>query len=164
MKKNLLFLFLFNLVFIPALLAQTPNAFQYQAVLRNNAGEILKDQSVTVRFLLRKGSAFGTAVFSETHSATSNASGYVSLQIGMGTPGTGSLTLGEIDWTSGAYFMQVDLDSGSGYSTLSVQQLLSIPYAKYSQSASSLKVKSPDGSLWTISIGDDGKIVATKVQ
>lgn len=164
MKKNLLFFLFSTFIFISPLLAQTPNAFQYQAVLRNNAGEILKDQSVTIRFQLRKASTIGAIVFSETQSATSNASGFVSLQIGTGTPGAGSLTLGEIDWTSGTYFMQVDLNTGSGYSTLSVQQLLSIPYAKFSQSAGSVKLKSPDGSLWTISIGDDGRIVATKVQ
>ena len=82
----------------------------------------------------------------------------------METPGAGSLGLGEIDWTLGTYFMQVEIDKGSGYVVLSSQQMLSIPYAKYAQAAGNLRIKSPDGSTWNVTIGNDGQLTATKVQ
>lgn len=149
---------------LSCLFAQTPNAFQYQAMVRNTEGSVLVNQSVNVRFSLRKTTATGTVVFTETHATTTNPNGIVQLQIGTGTPGTGSFGLGEIDWTTGIYFMQVEIDNGNGYNTISTQQLLSIPYAKYAQAAGSVRIKSPDGSLWNVTIGNDGNISTTKIQ
>ena len=80
------------------------------------------------------------------------------------TPTSGSFGLGEIDWTTGVYFMQVEIDNGTGYNTLSTQQLLSIPYAKYAQAAGNVRIKSPDGSTWNVTISNTGSIAATKVQ
>ncbi|MFT3751706.1 MAG: hypothetical protein QM800_02135 [Paludibacter sp.] len=164
MKKKFSFLFLTGLLVAMQLVAQTPNAFQFQAVVRNSQGSILKSQSVNIRFTLHKSTADGVVAFQETHAATTTESGLVSLQIGTGTPATGSYGLAEIDWTIGNYFMQVEIDNGSGYYTLSTQQLLSIPFAKYAQAAGNLRIKSPDGSLWNVTIANDGSLTTTKVQ
>jgi hypothetical protein len=164
MKKKYSFIFLFGLLMAMQLVAQTPNAFNYQAVARSMTGTILKSQSVNVRFTLHKTTAEGTTVFQETQTAVTTDSGLISVQIGTGTPTIGSFGLGEIDWTTGIYFMQVEIDNGSGYNTLSTQQLLSIPYAKYAQAAGNVRIKSPDGTIWNVTIGNDGKIATTKVQ
>lgn len=164
MKKRFSFLFLTGLLIAMQLVAQTPNAFQFQAVVRNTQGEVLRSQPVSMRFTLHKSAADGTTVFQETQTATTTANGLVNLQIGNGTPATGSLGLGEIDWTSGSYFMQVEIDNGAGYNALSTQQLLSIPFAKYAQAAGNLRIKSPDGSLWNVTIGNDGSLTTSKVQ
>jgi len=164
MKKKFSILYLLGLFAIMQLAAQTPNAFNYQAVVRSTQGVVLKNQSVNVRFTLHTSTATGTTVFTETQTAITTDSGLISLQIGNGTPGTGSLGLGEIDWTTGIYFMQVEIDNGNGYNTLSTQQLLSIPYAKYAQAAGSVRIKSPDGSFWNVTISNTGAISATKVQ
>jgi len=164
MKKKISFLFLLGFVAAMQVIAQAPNAFQYQAVVRNTQGVISQNQSVNVRFTLHKTTATGTTVFQETQTATTTDNGLISLQIGTGTPGTGSFGLGETDWTTGVYFMQVEIDNGTGYNTLSTQQLLSIPYAKYAQVAGNVRIKSPDGSTWNVTIGNDGKVATTKVQ
>jgi len=164
MKKKISLLFLLGLLAASPIIAQTPNAFQYQAVVRNAKGAILQNQSVNVRFTLHRTTATGTTAFQETQTATTNDNGLISLQIGTGTPSTGSFGLGETDWTTGVYFMQVEIDNGSGYNTLSTQQLLSIPYAKYAQVAGSVRIKSLDGSIWNVTIGNDGKITTTKAQ
>lgn len=164
MKKAFSLFFFLCIIAISELFAQTPNAFQYQAVARDNSGNVLANQSVNVRFTIHKTTATGTVMFSETQTTTTNNAGTINLQIGTGTPGVGSFGLGEIDWMSGAYFMQVEIDNGSGYNTIGTQQLLSIPYAKYAQAASSVRIKSPDGSFWNVTIDNDGKISATKVQ
>lgn len=164
MKKKLSFLFLSGLIVALQLAAQTPNAFNYQAVVRNTSGDIQKNQSVNVRFTLHKTTSDGTTVFQETQVVTTSVTGLISLSVGTGTPTIGSFGLGEIDWTTGVYFLQVEIDNGSGYNTLSTQQLLSIPYAKYAQAAGSVRIKSPDGSVWNVTIGNDGKVATTKVQ
>jgi len=164
MKKKFSYLFLFGLLITMQLVAQTPNAFQYQAVVRNTQGDIIKTQSINVRFTLRKSITSVAWAFQETQNVTTSDNGLINVQIGTGTPGPGSLNLGEVDWTTGVYFMQVEVDNGSGYNTISTQQLLSIPYAKYAQAAGSARIKSPDGSLWNVTIGNDGKIATTKVQ
>lgn len=162
--KKMYSVFLILSIALTGLFAQTPNFFQYQTEIRNTQGAVLPNQSVTMQFSLHKSTADGTIVFSETHNVTTNSNGIVSLQIGRGTPGTGSLTLGEIDWTLGAYFMQVEFKTGSTYTTISTQQLLSIPYAKYAQAAGNLLIKSPDGTSWNVTIGNSGELSATKVK
>lgn len=164
MKKKLSLSLLLFIIASMQVFAQTPDAFQYQAVVRNPQGEILKNQSINIRFSLRRNTANGTVVFTETHTATTLDNGIVSLQVGTGTPGLGSFGLGEIDWSSGVYFMQVEIDNGNGYITLSTQQLLSTPFAKYAQAAGSVRIKSPDGSVWNVTIGNDGQITASKIQ
>lgn len=149
-----------SIVFITGLQAQTPSAFQYQAVIQNAQ----VGQSVNIRFTIRKATATGTGVFTETHATTVSANSTVNLQIGTGAPGPGSLGLGEIDWTTGIYFMQVEVDTNGTFTTLSTQQLLSIPYAKYAQAASSLRIKSPDGSIWNVTIDNNGTVSSTKIQ
>jgi predicted MFS family arabinose efflux permease len=44
--------------------AQTPQSFRYQAVARDNSGNILANQSVSFRISILSGSVSGTAVYS----------------------------------------------------------------------------------------------------
>jgi hypothetical protein len=78
-----------------------------------------------------QGSASGTAAYVETQTATTNANGLVSLQIGAGTADIGSFS--EIDWANGPYFIKTEIDptGGSNYSITGTQQMASVPYALY---------------------------------
>ncbi|MCB0768672.1 MAG: hypothetical protein KDB95_15790, partial [Flavobacteriales bacterium] len=77
----------------------------------------------------------GTVVYSETHSPTTNDLGLFSLEVGNGTPGTG--TFAAIDWSAGPYFLEVGMDpaGGSSYTSVGAQQLLSVPYALHAKTA-----------------------------
>jgi hypothetical protein len=117
-------------------LAQTPQSFRYQAVARDNSGNILASQPVSFKISILSGSVSGTAVYSETHHGLStNAFGLVELEIGKGIPVAG--TFSAIDWGSNIYFVKIEMDPAGGgtYQTLSTSQLLSVPYALYSQKA-----------------------------
>src|SRR6056297_1978723 len=83
MKKLLLTFFL--LVAVISLLAQAPNSFNYQAVVRDSQGEVLQNQNVSLLISILQGSETGTVVYSETHSKNTNDHGLVSLKIGEGT-------------------------------------------------------------------------------
>ncbi len=116
-------------------LAQTPEAFRYQAVARDGGGQLVVNTAVGVQFQLHQGSASGTVVYAETHSPTTNAQGLFTVGVGEGSPTSG--TFSAIDWSTGPYFVEVGLDpaGGTAYSSIGVQQLLSVPYALYATKA-----------------------------
>jgi hypothetical protein len=115
--------------------AQTPNAIPYQAAARTSSGAVIASQPVGVRFTIRDSAATGAMLYSETHSPTTTAQGLFTVQIGQGMPVSG--TFGSINWGHNAKYLQVELDAsgGSSYTLIGTQQLLSVPYALYAETA-----------------------------
>ncbi len=112
-----------------SILAQAPQSFNYQAVLRNQAGEPLSSEEVTVKVDILKGTAAGTEVFSETHNVSTNEFGLVNLKIG-------SLQqLEAVDWAADIYFLQVIVND----TIMGTTQLLSVPYALHSKTAETVE-------------------------
>ena len=64
------------------LFAQSPQRLSYQAVIRNAAGKLIQSSNVGMRVSILQGSATGTAVYTETFTAMTNANGLITLQIG----------------------------------------------------------------------------------
>ena len=117
--------------------AQAPGAIPYQAVARNSSGNLLQNQSVSLRFNIRDGGPLGTVLYQETHGVTTNALGLFSVNIGQGIPVSG--TFGAIDWGGGTKFTQVELDpaGGTAYVDMGTVQMLSVPYALYAATSGS---------------------------
>ncbi len=107
-----------------SVLGQAPQSFNYQAVLRNDAGEPIVSQDVTVKIDILQGSAEGTQVFTETHNTVTNEFGLVNLQIGSIQP------LEVVDWSADHYFIRVSVDG----TIMGTTQLLSVPYALFAES------------------------------
>jgi uncharacterized protein (TIGR02145 family) len=143
---NLISLFACLLPFIS--FGQAPQTFSYQAIIRNASNQLLSNQPVGVKISILQGSASGNAVYSETHSPTTNVNGLVSLQVGSGNTISG--TIGNIDWSNGPYFIQSETDpnGGNAYTITSSSQLMSVPYALYAS-------KAPDQQLLTVSLTGD---------
>ena len=120
------------------LFAQAPQAFKYQAVARDNSGNLIANQSVGFRISILQNSPTGSPVYSETHTVASNNLGLVNLDLGAGNPVSG--TFSNINWGTGNYFVKVELDvaGGSNYLLMGTTQLLSVPYALHAQSATSI--------------------------
>lgn len=118
--------------------AQAPEKMSYQAVVRNGSGVLVASSNVGIRIQILQGSQFGAAVYVETHTATTNANGLASLEIGGGTPVTGSFVT--IDWSAGPYFIKTETDptGGTSYAITGTSQLLSVPYALYAKSAGNI--------------------------
>ena len=118
-----------------SLFAQAPEKFSYQAVVRNASNALVSDAQVGVRVSILQGSANGNAVYVETHSATTNANGLLTVEIGGGSVQQGSFA--DIDWANGPYFLKTETDpnGGNSYMVTSTQQLLSVPYALYAKEA-----------------------------
>ena len=115
-------------------MAQAPQGIPYQAVARDNAGNLIKNQNIAVRFSIHDGTANGAVVFTETHSVTTDALGLFAVNIG---GGTSTSTLANVNWGSGAKFTQVELDvtGGSNFIDMGTTQMMSVPYALYAGSS-----------------------------
>lgn len=114
--------------------AQVPQALNYQAVARTAEGVIIPTQNISVRFSILDVSITGATLYSETHTVTTNSYGLFTLVIGKGTPVTS--TFPSIDWASGTdKFLKVEIAPGGGsnYQLQGTTQLLSVPYALYSE-------------------------------
>lgn len=119
--------------------AQAPELINYQGVARDNTGTILANQAIGLRISVLQTTSTGTAVYTETHTVTTNQFGLFNIQVGSGTIVTG--TVAGISWGTDLYFIKVEMDpaGGSSYVAMGTAQLISVPYALYSkQSGSSL--------------------------
>ena len=133
MKKSTLILFLaLSFMFCGKGYAQAPLLFNYQAVLRDGGGQLLINQQVQIRISILQNSSFGPEVFSETHTPTTNDNGLIAILVGSGTPINGNIS--DINWGNGTYYLKSEVDptGGSNYTLTSTQQLLSVPYALFS--------------------------------
>ncbi|MFY0644254.1 MAG: tail fiber domain-containing protein [Bacteroidia bacterium] len=112
-------------------LAQTPNSFNYQAVVRAADGKILQNSNVSFRFSILEGSATGTSIYVETRTATTNQYGLVNLTIGDGTVVSGDMA--NVNWAGETNFLKIDMDvnGGSSFTDMSTQQLVAVPYAMH---------------------------------
>ena len=135
--------FFFSVLFLNVLITfgQGQQAFNYQAVVRNSSGEIIASHSVGFRISIRNNSPTGTELYKETHSTTTNQFGVATLQIGNGTPVSGSFS--SINWGDNynKYLkIEVDISGGTNYTSMGTSQLLSAPFSLNSKTTSGLTV------------------------
>jgi uncharacterized protein (TIGR02145 family) len=167
--KRIILSFL-SLMLVSVLFAQVPQSFKYQTVVRATDGTAIASQTVAFKISILQGSSSGSAVYVETFSVATNQFGLATFNIGQGTT-TDDFTA--IDWSSGLYWVKVEIDpaGGTAYSEAGTSQLLSVPYALYSKNtvdlesqiasledklnSSGLIVKDIDGNIYnTVKIGN----------
>ena len=108
--------------------AQLPDAFNYQATIRAESGDLLVNTNVNFKVTIFEGQGVGDS-YVESHFVPTDDLGHVNFVVGYGQPLEGSMS--EIDWSMGNYFMKVELDTGQGFVDMGDTQLLSVPYALY---------------------------------
>jgi hypothetical protein len=143
--KKLLLTTVFFAIFLSLIMAQIPQAFKYQAVVRDHNGTIIADQNINLRISILFGDPSGDVVYSETHLTSTNGMGLVNLEIGRGFNPTRSIS--DINWADGNHFIQIEMDEsgGSDFKPIGVAQLLSVPYALHSGTAEGIKGNAGDG-------------------
>ena len=136
--------------------AQAPQGFNYQATVRNSAGELIIKSNVYFKFNVIQGSQTAVPIFTETHYVPTDDLGQVNLAIGQGTPSTG--TFSELDWSLGSYYLGIELsiNGANDYLAMGTTQLLSVPYALYAENSGSGSNTLPDGQNIGDSIRWDG--------
>jgi hypothetical protein len=166
MKKSissqLPFYFLFSLIVSATffnLNAQVPEAFSYQAVVRNSSGELLTNQNVSFRISILQDSESGSIKYSETHRETTNDFGLANLKIGLGNAVEGIFDPG--GWGISKHFIKVEIDTegGSNYMEMGTTQLLAVPYAFHAKTVENDRVNDADSDpaneIQTLSVSGD---------
>lgn len=124
MKKILTFL-TFMLLSLTTLFAQSNDKISYQAVVRNNANQLVVNSQVNVTIAVAN-SQGGEAVYKETHTVTTNANGLMSLLVGEGTVVSGNWS--DINWSSAYVTSTMTVDGVELTHTVPVN---AVPYALY---------------------------------
>jgi hypothetical protein len=114
--------------------SQAPEAFNYQAVMRNASGDILTNAQIAVQISILQDSESGTAVYVERFNPTTNDFGLIAIKLGKGTVQSG--TFNTIDWGAHAHYIKIEVDpnNGTDFTAMGTTQLLSVPYALYAKS------------------------------
>ncbi|MBE0646499.1 MAG: DUF1566 domain-containing protein [Bacteroidales bacterium] len=134
--KNIIMI-LGTMILVSGIFAQTPEKLSYQSVIRNSDGTLVETSIVGVQISILQTTVSGLLVFQETHTVTTNENGLATLEIGGGTPVTG--TFSAIDWSAGPYFLKTETDpaGGTSYTIAGTSELLGVPYALYAKTAGS---------------------------
>lgn len=109
-------------------IAQNFDGFNYQAVIRNTAGDPLPNQAVAVRFTIVSGIL---QPHIETYAVTTDAQGMIKLSMGQGTLQSGP-AFSAIDWSNNnawTYCVEVDITGGSNYQPLGCENFKAVPFA-----------------------------------
>lgn len=120
-------------------LAQAPQGFTYQAVVRADDGQAVANSQVTVRIGLVQGNALGVEQYAELHQPTTDDAGLFTIVVGQGTALVNCMMADCVDWANGPWFLKTQIDpaGGDNFTLSTTQQLMSVPYALYAANAGS---------------------------
>lgn len=166
MKKILLFV-MFSVWFmdISLCVAQPARGFGYQSVMRDNSGSVIANRDLSVRLSIQKKMSSKTntepvTLYSEIHTATTDANGLIRLEIGNGRPSSGDF--GSIDWWGDILIKtEIDTDGTNAYSFVGTQRPSSVPYVFSAEETAALK--SEDGNTWNLICDGAGNLKAVSV-
>lgn len=114
--------------------SQVPKAFNFQGILLDTDGNANSNSDVTIRASILEGHSNGTFAYSENFMTKTFDNGYFTIDIGRGTPLTGSFE--EIDWGKTNYYLKIENLNINGSATLIGDiELLSVPYALFTHYA-----------------------------
>lgn len=164
MKKYILSIGLFLTIGFVAFSQAPPQGINYQAVALDAdgreivgvdaAGEVIAERAISVRFTIISGTATGINEYIEEHTTNTDQFGLFDLVIGEGNQTGGQVNdFSGIDWGSGAHFLKVEIDieGGTNFKNMGVQQMMSVPYALYAASAGNASGGSGVNWLGTLS-------------
>ncbi|HHG84292.1 MAG TPA: hypothetical protein ENJ82_06040 [Bacteroidetes bacterium] len=141
LKKQFIFasprllLTLIGLLVSSFLWGQVPEGVNYQAIARDANGNIIPNQSISLRMSILENSINGNLVYEESHFVSTDDLGQFSIQIGQGTASQG--VFANVNWGASSKFLQVEMDvnGGSNFSLMGSNELVSVPYALFAKTA-----------------------------
>jgi len=141
MKTKTTFLVILTLLVFITLktIAQPPEAISYQAVIRNNNNELIKNTQVKIKATIYSFVKVGNLFifynhYIEEHTVSTNENGLATLSIGKGTPTTGKFDT--IPWQKYDNFnlkIEVDPNGGNNFTISATSPILSVPFSLYSK-------------------------------
>ncbi|TNJ46014.1 DUF1566 domain-containing protein [Tamlana fucoidanivorans] len=128
----------FGLLLVGRIYSQTPEMMSYQAVVRDENSDLVKNRVVGMQVSILKDSQSGNSVYTETHTPQTNDNGLLSIEVGNGIT---SDNIADIDWSEGTYYIktEIDIEGGTNYTISAISQFLSVPYALHAKTADYVK-------------------------
>ncbi|MBT8257776.1 MAG: hypothetical protein KJO49_04855 [Bacteroidia bacterium] len=142
----------------------------YKAIIKDVSGNVVANDLIVVQFQILQGVGM-TNVYQETHNPTTDANGYVIINIGEGKVDSG--VFGDIDWSSDEHHLNVQIDTGGGLTDMGTTQFMAVPYAFQSDQAGlanrlalksgvanefSVEYDSPEDKLKITEVGVSGNV------
>jgi len=98
----------------------------YKASIKDASGNPISNTLVVIQFIIYEGDALATNVYQEQHTPTTDTNGLVILSIGQGVSGD---VFTDINWGNDNHFLNVQVNTGSGFVDLGTSQFMAVPYA-----------------------------------
>ncbi len=166
MKKLLSILVVFLLGAVTTMAQNpSPGIFNYQGVARNSVGNVLVNQSISLRLTIHDGAPAGPVVYQEVRGVTTNPFGLFNAQVGSAGFTSQIGTIAGITWggaTTNKY-IQVEIDpaGGSTFINIGTAQIASVPYSLYTSLANDLvlpfiRTQSDAGPLFKLTNSANG--------
>jgi len=124
----------------------TPAGINYQAVARNEKGQILANKIISLEISLYAGQTGSKTAYSEIHRIQTNELGLFTLVVGKGEVRKGDFQ--QVPWSTMNIWMELAMDEtgGKDFKTINASQLMAVPYAFHAGTASELKHSQAEGS------------------
>ncbi|WP_411768909.1 tail fiber domain-containing protein [Winogradskyella sp. A3E31] len=139
------------------------NGINYKAIVKDNLGNVVANQTIDVQFMILKGTA-QTLVYQETHTPLSDDNGIIIVNIGEGTTADDFAAL---DWGDDTHFLNVQIDIGAGLVDMGTTEFKTVPYALYAESSGNSStatgleaIDEGNGTAWRL-IGTDPNLWST---
>ena len=137
----------------------------YKAVIKDGSGNILANQSISLKFTISVGIGQETVYEEEHTSIETDSNGIIVLNIGEGSIISGSFS--GIDWNpfNGYTNLRTEIDpnGGSSYTFLDVTRFQTVPYAKLANSIKNQAFKLDGNIIKPIDINDDFIVGSTQI-
>ena len=145
-----LFTILVIILFSADMLAQAPQKISYQAVIRDADDALVTNHAVGIRVSILDELLDVEPLYLEIHTATTNSNGLVTIEIGSEVPIPSDI------FENSSLFLKTEIDPSGGneYTITGTSQLLSVPYALYSETAASFTETQTLGDV--LSLSEDG--------
>ncbi|MDT0557091.1 tail fiber domain-containing protein [Ichthyenterobacterium sp. W332] len=136
MKTNnliVLFLLIFGI-------GTSQNGINYKALIKDANGNIMPLSTVDIEFTILENS---NVVYKQLQNLSTDQNGIVITTIGTGSPILGDFNA--INWSEGNHYLNVKVDTGSGFVDMGTTQFTHVPYALNSEKASNVALEIVEG-------------------
>jgi len=112
----------------------------YKALIKDANGNVLSNTSIRLQFSIIEDPSDQYITYSEEHQLTTDANGMVIANIGTGTQISEDDPFSELAWESIDYYLnvKVDVSGGTNYVNMGTTQFMTVPYAKYADTATTV--------------------------
>ncbi len=153
-------------IFFISITSFAQTGFNYKAVVKDDNGNVVANQDVTMRFSILDALSGGNIESQETHdNVMTDANGIVIANIGEGSQSLSYGFFSEIDWGSHAHFLKVEIDitGGTNFVDMGTTEFKTVPYALYADKVKDQAFKSEDGVTYAENTTDDFVVGSTQL-